>query len=111
MATKASDAFYKVSPGESLTFTISGPADPEVDLGGKPIQPQPTSGQAFTITAAMIPDIKAYPMNCVLPFPAGADAYSFKVDDQNGNNLDQFQATGPDDGSVSKVDITIEVVK
>jgi len=107
VATKVTDFFYQVSPTESLTFTISGPADPKVFLDNTTITA--TKEAPFTITPQMLNGMGAsHSLNCILLFPAGPGQYFFNVDDQNGN-IDQFTVNGPNQGSFTKAEITIEV--
>ena len=107
MAQKVTDLFYRVTPTESLTFTISGQADPHVILDNTTLQV--TQGTPFTITPQMLSGMGAgHFLTCILVFPGGPSVYDFTVDDAGGR-IDQFPFSGPNQGSFSKLTILIQV--
>jgi hypothetical protein len=107
MAQKIADFFYRISPTESITFTIAGQADPHVFLDNLTLQV--TEGEPFTVTPQMLAGMGAvHFLTAILVFPDGKGTYNFTVSAQNGP-VDEFPFKGPNQGDFSKVTITIQV--
>jgi len=108
MAQKITDFFYRISPTEDITFTISGQADPHVFLDNLTLNV--AQGVPFTITPKMLSGMGAvHFMTCVLMFLAGPGSYFFDVAD-TGGSINQFTFTGPNQQNFSEATITIQVV-
>lgn len=107
MAKKITDFFYRISPTEDITFTLSGQADPHVFLDNLTLQV--TQGVPFTVTPQMLSGMGAvHFMTCVLMFLAGPNSYFFEVADMSGP-INQFAFNGPNQQNFSEATITIQV--
>ena len=106
MAQKITDQFYRVSPTETLTFTISGPDDPHVFLDTLTLSAN--EGVPFDVTPAMLSGLGAvHFLNLVLMFPESPGNYQIDVD--GPERIDQFIVKGPNQGNLTKVQIMIQV--
>ncbi len=110
MANKLTDFFYELSPTETLTFQITGPVDPRVSFDGTALQV--VGGQDFSITPTMTEGIGAvHELTVLFIFPPGVNGTNtIDVQDSRGL-LNSFEVTGPNNGTFTKIEITLEVVQ
>jgi len=113
MARMITSCFYEVSPVESITFLIAGPADPYVALDDTSLAAK--ESQSFDITPHMLSGLGGHHnMTIVLLFPGGAAAskgYRIDVSDESGRNLETIFKAEPDSQDNAVVEIMIRVAR